>query len=68
MSRLDENLGGVDFDNLIADSYPPTNVFSVRLTAGQGILERGTLLARKEDGTMEMIATATTVKSIAVLA
>ena len=24
MSRLDENLGGVGFDNLIADSYPPT--------------------------------------------
>ena len=36
MSRLDENLGGVGFDNLIADSYPPTDVFSVQLTAGQG--------------------------------
>ena len=68
MSRLDENLGGVGFDNLIADSYPPTDVFSVQLTAGQGILERGTLLARKDDGTMEMIATATTGKANAVLA
>ena len=38
-------------DNLIADSYPPTDVFSVQLTAGQGILERGTLLALKDDGT-----------------
>lgn len=68
MSRLDENLGGVGFDNLIADSYPPTDVFSVQLLAGQGILERGTLLALKTDDTMEMIDTATTGKANAVLA
>ena len=43
-------------------------MFNVQLTAGQGILERGTLLARKDDGTMEMIATATTGKANAVLA
>ena len=67
MSRLDENLGGVGFDNLIADSYPPADVFSVQLAAGQGILERGTLLARKDDGTMEMIGTETTSKANAVL-
>lgn len=67
MSRLDETLGGVGFDNLIADSYPPTDVFSVQLTAGQGILERGTLLARKDDGTMEMIGTETTGKANAIL-
>lgn len=65
--RLDENLGGVGFDNLIADMYPPADVFSVQLTAGQGILERGTLLARKDDGTMEMIGTETTGKANAVL-
>lgn len=68
MSRLDENLGGVGFDNLIADSYPPADVFGVQLAAGQGILERGTLLALKTDGTMEMIDTATTGKANAVLA
>ena len=67
MSRLDENLGGVGFDNLIADSYPPADVFTVQLAAGQGILERGTLLARKDDGTMEMIGTETTGKANAVL-
>ena len=65
--RLDENLGGVGFDNLIADMYPPADVFSVQLAAGQGILERGTLLARKDDGTMEMIGTETTGKANAVL-
>lgn len=67
MSRLDENLGGVGFDNLIADSYPPADVFTVQLAAGQRILERGTLLARKDDGTMEMIGTETTGKANAVL-
>jgi len=67
MSRLDENLGGVRPDNLIAASYPPADVFSVQLAAGQGILERGTLLARKDDGTMEMIGTDTTGKANAVL-
>lgn len=65
--RLDENLGGVGFDNLIADMYPPADVFSVQLATGQGILERGTLLARKDDGTMEMIGTETTGKANAVL-
>ena len=65
--RLDETLGHVGPDNLIADMYPPADVFSVQLTAGQGILERGTLLARKDDGTMEMIGTETTGKANAVL-
>lgn len=65
--RLDENLGAVGFDNLIADMCPPADVFSVQLTAGKGILERGTLLARKDDGTMEMIGADTTGKANAVL-
>ena len=43
--RLDENLGSVGFDNLIAGMYPPAEVFYVELAAGQGLLERGTLLA-----------------------
>ncbi len=38
--RLDENLGSVGFDNLITDSYPPTDVFSVQLAAGQGTSSR----------------------------
>lgn len=66
--RLDENLGSVGFDNLITDSYPPTDVFSVQLAAGQGVLLRGTLLALKSNGTMEIIGSATTGKANAVLA
>ena len=67
MSRLDETLGTVGSDNLIHAVYPPAEVFSVQLKAGQGILERGALLATGEDG-MELISATTTGKANAVLA
>ena len=44
--RLDENLGSVGFDNLINGLTPGAEVFHVQLAAGQGILKRGTLLAK----------------------
>lgn len=65
--RLDETLGHVGPDNLIADMYPPTDVFSVKLKAGQGELQRGTLLAAGSDGSMVKISTTTTGKANAVL-
>lgn len=65
--RLDENLGSVGFDNLIAGMYPSAEVFYVELAAGQGLLERGTLLALNQD-IREKIAEATTGKANAVLA
>lgn len=65
--RLDETLGHVSPDNLIADMYPPADVFSVNVKAGQGTLERGSLLALTGDS-MELIAAATTGKANAVLA
>lgn len=67
MSRLDENLGAVSFDNLINGTYPPAEVFSVKLKANQGVLEHGTLLA-KDDGGMSQISSTTTGKANAVLA
>ncbi len=67
MSRLDENLGTMDFDNLINGVNPPAEVFSVELAAGQGVLERGTLLSTT-DGGMVKISAATTGKANAVLA
>ena len=67
MSRLDENLGAVGFDNLIHGTYPPAEVFSVQLAAGQGVLERGTLLATAEGG-MVKISADTAGKANAVLA
>lgn len=67
MSRLDENLGSVGYDNLINGLEPGAEVFSVQIAAGQGKLERGTLLA-KTDGGMVKISSATTGKANAVLA
>lgn len=48
MSRLDEKLGAVGFDNLINGLYPPAEVFSVQIrkeTAAATIYKRGTVLA-----------------------
>jgi hypothetical protein len=67
MGRLYENLGSVGYDNLINGINPPAEVFHVELAAGQGILERGTLLATAEGG-MVKISSATTGKANAVLA
>lgn len=50
MSRLDENLGTVGFDNLINGLTPGAEVYHVQLAAGQGILERGTLLVQTDAG------------------
>ena len=67
MSRLDENLGSVGYDNLINGLTPGAEVFSVQIAAGQGVLERGTLLA-KTDGGMVKISSSTTGNANAVLA
>lgn len=66
-TRLDENLGAVGYDNLINDATPEAEVFSVQIAAGQGVLERGTLLATT-DGGMKKISAETTGKANAVLA
>ncbi len=65
--RLDEVVGVTDFENLFHSLYPPAEVFSVQVKAGQGVLKRGSLLASGENG-MELIGEATTGKANAVLA
>ena len=65
--RLDETLGAVGYDNLINGITPGAEVFSVQLATGQGVLERGTLLATT-DGGMVKISAETTGKANAVLA
>ena len=65
--RLDEVIGRTDYENLFNGVYPPADVFSVQVKAGQGILKRGSLLALT-DGGMELISAATTGKANAVLA
>lgn len=66
-TRHDEVIGSVGFDNLINGVYPPAEVFSIELAAGQGVLERGTLLATGDGGMVKISAT-TTGKANAVLA
>lgn len=67
--RLDENLGAVGFDNLIAGVNPSAEVFTVELKEGQGVLERGTLLAvGSSSNGLEKISAGTTGKANAVLA
>jgi hypothetical protein len=65
MSRLDENLGGVTFDNLINQNYPPADVFSVSMRAGLGVVTRGTVLALSTgtagDNAMVILGTAAVV-------
>jgi len=63
---LNEKIGEMTYDNLIASVYPEADVFTVTLKAGQGTLKRGTLLAAGDDG-MEMISKSTTGKANAVL-
>lgn len=67
MIRHDEVIGSVGFDNLFNGLTPGAEVFSVQLAAGQGILERGTLLATAEGG-MVLLSADTTGKANAVLA
>lgn len=65
--RLDSVIGSMSPDNLINGLTPGAEVFHVQLAAGQGVLERGTLLATG-DGGMVKISSATTGKANAVLA
>lgn len=65
--RHDEVVSSMRYDNLIHGIAPGAEVFTVKLAGGQGVLERGTLLA-KADGGMVKISSATTGKANAVLA
>ena len=65
--RLDETVGSMSYDNLLAGLCPAAEVFHVTVKSGQGVLERGTLLATGDAG-MEKISASTTGKANAVLA
>ena len=43
-------------DNLIAGLFPRALTMAVKVAAGAGALERGTVLSRKEDGICEVMA------------
>lgn len=53
--KLYESIGTVRYDNLINSVSPPAEVFGIDLEAGQGILERGSVLVRN-NGEMKLIS------------
>ena len=56
--RLDENLSGSENDGLIVAGTPTTDIFSVTVRHGQGILTRGTILAiSSTEDSMVMLGT-----------
>ena len=67
MSRLDKTIGTSGYDNLINSTDPGVECFHVTLKSGQGVLERGTLLATGSSG-LEKISSGTTGKANAILA
>lgn len=50
MSRLDENLGSVGFDNLIHGNEPAALTGHIKLASGQGTLLRGSVIAMAAAG------------------
>ena len=65
--RLDENLGSMEYDNLINSTYPAAEVYTVKVVASQGVIKRGTVLA-KDSGGMKVLDTPVTGKANAILA
>ena len=46
-------------DNLIAMLFPPAETFGVKISAGVGVLKRGTVLALSEDGIYDICGKST---------
>lgn len=54
---LNEKIGETAYDGLIVDNFPPADVFSVTIASGEGVLQRGSVLAMTlADGKMKLIA------------
>lgn len=47
--NLCNKVGEIGQDNLIAKLFPPAETFGVKIPAGAGVLERGTVLALVDD-------------------
>ncbi len=56
---LNEDVATVTYDNLIYSNDVPTITSGIVVEQGQGILERGTLLAKKDNGKMVILGTDT---------
>ena len=58
--RLDENIGSVAYDGLIAGNNPVAEVATVKLKAGTGILKRGTVVTGEAGAELAPAAAALT--------
>ena len=47
---LNENLGTVDYDELIIGNFPVADVVMVKLAGGQGVVKRGTVVTGDPGG------------------
>lgn len=56
--KLNETIGAVEYDGLIVDTVPHTDVVHVTLAAGNGIVKRGTLITGTAGGEMAPVAAA----------
>ncbi len=66
---LNEKVGELTYDGLFVNHVPEADVFSVTVSAGEGILKRGTVLALGEDGKMSVLdVNDTTLKANCILA
>ena len=67
--RLNETLGAMEYDGLIVANEPVADVVTVQLSAGTGVLKRGTVITGTAGGELATVAAAlTTGKAIYVLA
>ena len=57
-TRLDENIGTVDYDGLIVTNEPVADVVTVTLAASQGVLARGTVITGAAGGELSAAAAA----------
>lgn len=56
--RLNENIGAVEYDGLIASNVPVADVVTVKLAAGTGILKRGTVITGTAGDALAPVAAA----------
>jgi len=66
MRELMSKAGEIGQDNLIAGVFPPADVTGIKIAAGQGQLQRGTVLAESEAGCVKL-GTETTGKAAYIL-
>ncbi len=57
---LNETIAEMEYDQLLKGGVHPVDTFGIDLKAGQGVLERGTVLAPSSTGPMVILGTSTT--------